>query len=865
MEMMMVDESLTVSEKGLISKVLEDHRSRADPPLLLKNGSQFKKNLEVIISQKQPPKSICCSNAGQTRHKACENNVPCAGRALRNAFLSNGQDNWKAHIKLARIIRRTYIGLKLVEWLMDHCEFIRNRTIASKIWNILLDLGILLSVEQNNVFEDSRSLYQFTFVECEAQSCDFRNKVNWPGAVHLLLQLVPYVQLRSGTQKHYKGDAQKTSDVCNPVLQMRALEHLTSTVQNELLAALARKAQTKSVMEESSPQQDTNTPGSSPSPAACKQGPGTVTCDREDISRLEMVQRLAKDGCRLLHSPLRATEKPTEPSSDAAVRVSERERSHEVLLPQRTTSPRAPPSSSSWTGRYAAVPAAPDKVLEHLLGHLRLDEEQKSPQSRETENLLDDFLLTYPVIMSTSDLCQALLGHYCSKKDRMKEEGRDTLLRKRKVLHLLSQWSSLCTDLPRDNEHAKLFLKTLYRYVLDDLYEFPSLEKDLKELQKLLRMQRRHTVDEYSPQRKNKALFHQLSLKENWHPVRGAQRERKEVLCRVYVTIDSYVSVRTHSEVSVQELLSTVAERLDCAEDDMVLMAVTYPGEKVLLQSDQCVFSSSLSAAERLHVCRRDLTEIMSPFTDNGQQRSVKMLSMNTWDVAMSLTNCDWSLFSIVHEQELVYFTQSRDASSGHTMALEQLLQRCNETQQWVMTEVLLCPTLCKRVQLFKKFIKIAAHCKAQRNLNSLFAIIMGLNSPAVSRLTQTWEKVPGKFRKLFSELESLTDPSLNHKAYRDAFRKMKSPKIPFLPLLLKDITFIHEGNKTFLDNLVNFDKLHMIADTVRIIRQCRTDHMGNMLSQKDSTEVRTYINYLHVIDNQQTLFELSHRLEPRT
>uniref|UniRef100_A0A672KMJ8 Rap guanine nucleotide exchange factor 5-like n=1 Tax=Sinocyclocheilus grahami TaxID=75366 RepID=A0A672KMJ8_SINGR len=426
-------------------------------------------------------------------------------------------------------------------------------------------------------------------------------------------------------------------------------------------------------------------------------------------------------------------------------------------------------------------------------------------------NLLDDFLLTYPVFMSTSDLCQALLG-------RMKEEGRDTLLRKRKVLHLLSQWSSLCTDLPRDDEHAKLFLKTLYRYILDDLYEFPSLEKDLKELQKLLRMQRRH-------------------LKENWHPVRGAQRERKEVLCRVYVTIDSYMSVRTHSEVSVQELLSTVAERLDCAEDDMVLMAVTYPGEKVLLQSDQCVFSSSLSAAERLHVCRRDLTEIMNPFTENRQQRSVKMLSMNTWDVAVSLTNCDWSLFSIVHEQELVYFTLSRDASAGHTMALEQLLQRCNETQQWVMTEVLLCPTLCKRVQLFKKFIKIAAHCKAQRNLNSFFAIIMGLNSPAVSRLTQTWEKVPGKFRKLFSELESLTDPSLNHKAYRDAFRKMKSPKIPFLPLLLK-------GSESKF-------KIHNIHDIIRLLIIC-------------IVEVRTYINYLHVIDNQQALFELSHRLEPR-
>ncbi len=44
----MVDESPTGSFKGLISKILEDHMSRTDPPLLLKNGSQFKKNLEVV-------------------------------------------------------------------------------------------------------------------------------------------------------------------------------------------------------------------------------------------------------------------------------------------------------------------------------------------------------------------------------------------------------------------------------------------------------------------------------------------------------------------------------------------------------------------------------------------------------------------------------------------------------------------------------------------------------------------------------------------------------------------------------------------------------------------------------------------------
>ncbi|XP_034730583.1 rap guanine nucleotide exchange factor 5-like isoform X2 [Etheostoma cragini] len=510
--------------------------------------------------------------------------------------------------------------------------------------------------------------------------------------------------------------------------------------------------------------------------------------------------------------------------------------------------------------RYVVVSGTPEKILEHLLNDLTLDDEQGTKQDKESDTLLDDFLLTYPVFMSTSDLCQALLGHYCTKRYRGKEDRKEVLERKQKVLHLVSQWMALCKDFLREDEHVKRFMKTLYRYVLDDLYEHPALETDVRELQKLYQLHRRDTVDEYSPQRKSKAL------KENGFQSRGTQRVTTEALCHVYITMDSYLSMRTHTGVVARELLQAVAERMDVPLRELVLVAVTYPGGRLLLQPQDRVFPDSVRPVGRLHVCRKDLGEVLNPFTDNSelQQRTACMLSLNTWDVAVALTNFDWTIFDSIHEQELVYFTFSRHSSSSHTVALELLLQRFNEVQLWVMTEVLLCPMLCKRVQLIKKFIKIAAHCKAQRNLNCFFAIIMGLNTAAVSRLSQTWEKIPGKFKKLFSELETITDPSLNHKAYRDSFKKMKAPKIPFPPLLLKDITFIHEGNKTFHDNLVNFEKLHMIADTVRLIRQCQKDHMGNGIAQKSSSEVRAYIDYLHIIDNQQTLFELSHRLEPR-
>ncbi|XP_047216502.1 rap guanine nucleotide exchange factor 5-like [Girardinichthys multiradiatus] len=607
---------------------------------------------------------------------------------------------------------------------------------------------------------------------------------------------------------------------------------------------------------------------------AMQQGSKCILHDKEDVSRLELVQRLAKDGCRFLQNHSKGPEMTTEPQSDEAVCLCVRERGHDALVLRRVLSDQS--AQSAWskgggrekarTRRYMVVSGTPEKILEHLLNDTTLEDDRGTTRGKESDMLLDDFLLTYPVFMSTSDLCQALLGHYCSKPHRVKEDPKEALERKQKVLHLVWHWMSLCKDVLREEEHVKVFLKSLYRYVFDDLYEHPALEKDVMELQKLYQLRRRHTLDHDSPHRNSRALFHQLSLKEYGLRSRSTQRENKEVLCRVYVTMDSYLSAKVRSEVMAQELLQAVAERMDVPASKMILVAITYPGGRLLLQPQDKVFSNSLRPVGRLHIYKKDLGEVMNPFTDNSemQQRTARMLNLNTWDVAVALTNFDWTIFNSMHEQELVYFTFSRHVCSSHTMPLELLLQRCNEVQLWVMTEVLLCPTLCKRVQLIKKFIKIAAHCKAQRNLNNFFAIIMGLNAAAVSRLSQTWEKVSGKFKKLFSELETITDPSLNHKAYRDSFKKMKSPKIPFLPLLLKDITFIHEGNKTFHDNLVNFEKLHMIADMARFVRECQQDHVGNGIAQKSSSEVRAYTDCLHVIDNQQTLFELSHRLEPR-
>ncbi|XP_020848869.1 rap guanine nucleotide exchange factor 5 isoform X2 [Phascolarctos cinereus] len=712
-------------------------------------------------------------------------------------------------------------------------------------------------VDQQLYFQDTYVFYQFSSDECSYLYCEYERAEEWQNGVRLLLQLVPLSPSRGDDcdLPHQKiEDTEETSD--------ELLVRLTSAVQRELAAVIAFKAR-KAALDQDEENEDTQTVSEDDGLSDSQAGVMCKLQERDDIGRIELVQKLARENCQFLQTDRKEPEKP-EQQDDEVTTLQVKEEDGTVLVFKKVSScGPAPTSGSAHTDwRYVVVSGTPEKILEHLLNDLHLEE----VQDKETETLLDDFLLTYTVFMSTDDLCQALLRHYSAKKYQGKEETSDVPRRKRKVLHLVSQWIGLYKDWLSEDEPSKMFLKTIYRNVLDDIYEYPVLEKELKELQKILGMHRRHTVDEYSPHRKNKALFHQFSLKENWLQHRGTVGETEEIFCHVYITEHSYISIKAGVSSTVQEILKIVAGKLQHAQDDLALVAVTFSGEKHELQPNDLAISKSLELSSRIYVYRKDLSETLSPLVESeeSQQRSLRILGMNTWDLAMELMHFDWGLFNSIHEQELIYFTFSRQGSSENTANLSLLLQRCNEVQLWVATEILLCSQLCKRVQLVKKFIKIAAHCKAQRNLNSFFAIVMGLNTASVSRLSQTWEKIPGKFKKLFSELESLTDPSLNHKAYRDAFKKMKPPKIPFMPLLLKDVTFIHEGNKTFLDNLVNFEKLHMIADTVRSLRHCRNNQFGGEVSPKEHQELRSYVHHLHVIDNQQVLFELSHRIEPR-
>ncbi|XP_016084055.2 rap guanine nucleotide exchange factor 2 isoform X3 [Ornithorhynchus anatinus] len=204
------------------------------------------------------------------------------------------------------------------------------------------------------------------------------------------------------------------------------------------------------------------------------------------------------------------------------------------------------------------------------------------------------------------------------------------------------------------------------------------------------------------------------------------------------------------------------------------------------------------------------------------RESQISLLQLSTVEVATQLSMRNFELFRNIEPTEYIddLFKLKSKTSCVNLKKFEEVI---NQETFWVASEILRETNQLKRMKIIKHFIKIALHCRECKNFNSMFAIISGLNLAPVARLRTTWEKLPSKYEKLFQDLQDLFDPSRNMAKYRNVLnsQNLQPPIIPLFPVIKKDLTFLHEGNDSKVDGLVNFEKLRMIAKEIR--------HVGRM------------------------------------
>uniref|UniRef100_A0A8C8K4A4 Rap guanine nucleotide exchange factor (GEF) 4 n=1 Tax=Oncorhynchus tshawytscha TaxID=74940 RepID=A0A8C8K4A4_ONCTS len=723
-----------------------------------------------------------------------------AGKVLRDAILSRAPHmirDRKYHLKT---YRQCCVGTELVDWQMQQSSSVYSRIQAVGMWQVLLEEGVLNHVDQELTFQDKYLFYRFLEDEQEDAPLPTEEETResdeeLQDTLLLLSQVGPDAHMRMVLRKH---PGQRAADdleiIYEELLHIKALSHLSTTVKKELAGVLIFESHAKAgtVLFNQGEEGTSWYIILKGSVNVVIYGKGVVCTlhEGDDFGKLALVNDapraasivLREDNCHFLRVDKEDFNRILRDVEANTVRLKEHDQ--DVLVLEKSPSRLA---SNQLQCQYTVMSGAPEKILEHFLEMMRLDS-----HLNESDPALDDFVLMHCVFIPNSQLCPVLMASQGSEQERLDY----TLNNKRRVIRLVLQWASVHGDHLQEEDASLAFLEEFFVSVSDDASVIPALKDQLPELEKLVK---NSSDDARSSPQKHQVLLRQFSMGDEKLQKRQAIKSNDEILFKVYCSDHTYTTIRVTVAASVREVISAVADKLGSAEDLLLVNLSSAGGEKVVLKPNDISIFSTLSINGRLFVCPRDQLDSLTPLPEQegpstGSLGSFELMSSK--DLAYQMTVYDWELFHCVHEHELIYHTFGRQNFKKTTANMDLFLRRFNEIQLWVITEICLCAQLSKRVQMLKKFIKIAAHCKEYKNLNSFFAIIMGMSNPAVSRLSQTWER--------------------------------------------------------------------MIANTVRIVRYCRSLPFEPSQTSKNHPDVRSYVRQLTVIDNQRTLSQLSHRLEPR-
>ncbi|GAA5888349.1 hypothetical protein JCM6882_008589 [Rhodosporidiobolus microsporus] len=162
----------------------------------------------------------------------------------------------------------------------------------------------------------------------------------------------------------------------------------------------------------------------------------------------------------------------------------------------------------------------------------------------------------------------------------------------------------------------------------------------------------------------------------------------------------------------------------------------------------------------------------------------------------------------------------ARERGETPQSAVQDIIARFNLTANWTASEILLTASIDERALLIAKFIRLAFKCYRIANLQTLTAIVHGLQIPDVERLKRTWAKVPAWEMRKFRGMQEFTSHLKNFKHLRDITNALAneygSPGqrssggdaisagaakgcIPFLGIFLRDLA-LNAELPTFLD-----------------------------------------------------------------
>ncbi|PBC33243.1 Guanine nucleotide-releasing factor [Apis cerana cerana] len=314
--------------------------------------------------------------------------------------------------------------------------------------------------------------------------------------------------------------------------------------------------------------------------------------------------------------------------------------------------------------------------------------------------------------------------------------------------------------------------------------------------------------------------------------------------------------VRAVSDLTYFKIIKTIIFSMSDLDDTLLQTLMEFVQQLV------CSGDLTMAKALRVKILEKHAVKqlqsaqpILSSLSVTTKQAS--LLDFKSEQIAEQMTLLDADLFMKIEIPEVLIWAQEQNEERSPN--LTRFTEHFNKMSYWARSRILehrLENEAKDREKYVVKFIKIMKHLRKINNFNSYLALLSALDSAPIRRLE--WQK---HITEGLKEYCALIDSSSSFRAYRQALAETQPPCIPYIGLVLQDLTFVHIGNSDLLpDGSINFSKRWQQFNIVENMKRFKK----GTYSFKKHERIITFFNNFSDFLCEEAMWQISESIKPR-